>query len=137
MARYLLDTSILSDAMWNRDGPVVKKIARVGQDQVCTSIIVASEMRYGAANRGSSRVARRVSELLSTIDVLALEPPVDRVYGDLRVTLERAGRIIGPNDLLIAAQAIALGMTLVTDNEREFSRVPGLRLENWLRPMPN
>jgi tRNA(fMet)-specific endonuclease VapC len=137
MARYLLDTNILSDAMWNRDGPVVKEITRVGQDQVCTSIIVASEMRYGAAKRASLRVSRRVSELLSTIDVLALEPPVDRVYGDLRVTLERAGRIIGPNDLLIAAQAIALGMTLVTDNEREFSRVPGLRVENWLRPLPN
>jgi len=137
MARYLLDTNILSDAMWNRDGPVVKEIARVGQDQVCTSIIVASEMRYGAAKRGSSRIARRVSELLSTIGVFALESPADRVYGDLRVTLERAGRIIGPNDLLIAAQTVALGLTLVTDNEREFSGLPGLRIENWLRPLPN
>ena len=67
------------------------------------------------------------------MDVIALEPPVDAVYGELRSWLEKAGRPIGGNDLFIAAQALALGLTLVTGNEREFSRVKDLPLENWLR----
>lgn len=72
--------------------------------------------------------------MLGALDVLSLEPPADAHYGELRARLEQAGQPIGPNDLLIAAQALALGCTVVTDNEREFSRVNGLPLENWLRP---
>ena len=64
---------------------------------------------------------------------MALEPPADVAYGDLRAALEKSGRLIGPNDLLIAAQSLALEMVLVTDNEREFERVDGLKVENWLR----
>ena len=71
--------------------------------------------------------------MLNALDVLSLEPPVDEVYADLRAELERTGRLIGANDLLIAAQALSLDCILVTDNEREFSRVDGLALENWRR----
>ncbi len=71
--------------------------------------------------------------MLGAIEVLTLEPPVDAVYGAVRADLERAGQPIGGNDLLIAAHALALDLTLVTDNEREFSRIGQLRLENWLR----
>ena len=75
----------------------------------------------------------QLEAVLDAVDVLALEQPVDAVYGELRARLERAGQSIGGNDLLIAAHALALGHTVVTDNEREFSRVVDLRIENWLR----
>jgi tRNA(fMet)-specific endonuclease VapC len=75
----------------------------------------------------------RASCRAAAIDVLALETLVDSVYGELRARLERAGQSIGANDLLIAAHALTLGHTVVTDNEREFSRIVDLRIENWLR----
>lgn len=133
MARYLLDTNILSSVIRDPKGRIAVHIARAGQLGTCTSIIVAAELRFGAAKRGSRRLTARVAELLETIVVVAFEPPADTAYADLRTRLERAGRPIGGNDLLIAAHALALDLTLVTANEREFSRVPDLRIENWLR----
>jgi tRNA(fMet)-specific endonuclease VapC len=133
MTRYLLDTNIISDLMRNPRGRVARRIREVGGAQICTSIIVAAELRYGAIKSGSRRIADRVEEWLGTVEVLAFEPPADTAYGSLRARLEWAGRVIGANDTLIAAHAIALGYILVTDNEREFARVEGLARENWLR----
>ena len=93
-------------------------------------------MRYGAAKRNSTRLSDRVDRILGTIEVLPLEPDVDRLYGFIRARLERDGTPIGPNDMLIAAHALSMDSILVTDNEREFRRVPGLHVENWLRPAP-
>lgn len=101
---------------------------------MCTSIIVAAELRSGAARKRSERLSAQVEAVLGAIDVLVLEAPADVIYGEIRATLDRAGQLIGANDLLIAAQAVALGLTLVTDNEQEFCRVSGLAVENWLRP---
>jgi tRNA(fMet)-specific endonuclease VapC len=106
---------------------------RVLADEVCTSIIVAAELRFGAAKSGRRRLVNRVEELLRTLEVLAFDAPSDMAYGKVRAQLEQAGRTIGPNDMLIAAHALSLGLTLVTDNQREFSRVQGLTVENWLR----
>ena len=131
--RFLLDTNIVSDLVRYPHGRISDRIKRVGEQQVCTSIIVAAEMRYGAEKRGSLRLTRQLEAVLSALDVLTLEAPVDAVYGKLRARLERAGQPIGGNDLLIAAHALALEHTLVTDNEREFSRIKGLTIENWLR----
>jgi tRNA(fMet)-specific endonuclease VapC len=131
--RYLLDTNVVSDLIRNPQGRVAEHIRRVGEAQVCTSIIVAAELRYGAAKRGSPRLAAQLEAVLGCLDVLALETPADAAYGLIRTRLEQAGRPIGSNDLLIAAQAIALGYTIVTDNEREFARIDGLLRENWLR----
>jgi tRNA(fMet)-specific endonuclease VapC len=131
--RYLLDTNVVSDLIRNPQGRVAEHIRRVGEAQVCTSIIVAAELRYGAAKRGSPRLTAQLEAVLGCLDVLALETPADAAYGLIRTRLEQAGRPIGSNDLLIAAQAIALGYTIVTDNEGEFARVDGLLPENWLR----
>ena len=90
---------------------------------MCTSIIVAAELRYEAAKRGSRRLSAQLEAVLGALDVLPFEAPADITYGVLRARLEQAGRPIGGNDLLIAAQVIALGYTLVTDNEREFARI--------------
>jgi tRNA(fMet)-specific endonuclease VapC len=131
--RFLLDTNILSDLVRHPQGEVARRIAEIGEEHICTSIIVAAELRYGAAKRGSSRLSEQLEAVLGAIDVLAFEPPADVVYGDMRAHLERNGQPIGANDLLIAAQALALGHTIVTDNEREFLRIDNLLLENWLR----
>ena len=131
--RYLLDTNVVSDLIRNPQGRVAEHIRRVGEAQGCTSIIVAAELRYGAAKRGSPRLAAQLEAVLGCLDVLALETPADAAYGLIRTRLEQAGRPIGSDDLLIAAQAIALGYTIVTDNEGEFARVDGLLRENWLR----
>lgn len=130
--RYLLDTNILSDLMRKPQGRIAQKIAMIGEDAVCTSIIVACELRYGATKKGSARLSEQLEAVLTPLEILPLEPDADRHYGTLRTLLERNGQIIGPNDLLIASQALDGGLTLVTDNVSEFKRVPGLAVENWL-----
>lgn len=130
--RYLLDTNILSDLIRHPRGRVAARIAAAGEDTVCTSIIVAAELRYGAAKSGSRKLADRVDLILSALAILPLETPADRHYGDVRQHLTRHGTPIGPNDLLIAAHALSLGLTVVTANAGEFSRVPGLGVEDWL-----
>ncbi|HEY0440439.1 MAG TPA: PIN domain-containing protein, partial [Xanthobacteraceae bacterium] len=106
---------------------------RMGDEAICTSIIVAAELRYGAVRKAAPRLAEKIEKALRKIQVLPLQPPVDLVYAEIRAELERAGMMIGANDLFIASHARMLGHVLVTDNEREFSRVPDLRIENWLR----
>jgi len=133
--RYLLDTNMVSDLVRHPRGQVTQAIRAVGELQVCTSIIVAAELRYGATKRGSPRLTAQLDAILASLEILPFEAPADAVYGRLRADLERDGRPIGGNDLLIAAQAAALGYTIVTDNEREFARIEGLACENWLRPV--
>ena len=130
---YLLDTNILSDLIRNPQGAVTERIREVGEEHVCTSIIVAAELRFGAIKRSSDKLSAQLEAVLAALEVLSFEAPADRVYGDIRATLENAGKPIGGNDLLIAAQALALGHTVVTDNQREFDRVENLHVENWLR----
>ena len=132
-ARYLLDTNIVSDLARRPDGPVFRKIVQVGPEAVAISIVVACEIRFGMAKCPSERLIRNLQPILDSLDVLPLEGPVERHYAEIRLALETAGTPIGPNDLLIAAQARALDRILVTDNTGEFQRVPGLRVENWLK----
>ena len=106
--RYLLDTNIVSDLVRNPQGKVAQRIRRVGEGNVCTSIVVAAELRYAAEKKGSVRLAAQLETILGALEVLAFEAPCDRVYGAIRTQLEKAGRIIGANDLLIAAHALAL-----------------------------
>ena len=122
----------MSDLVRNPGGVVAKQISRVGEDSVCTSIIVAAELRYGALKATSAKLSERVELILSALEILPLEAPADREYAALRHHLSRQGTPIGPNDLLIAAHALAQDLTVVTGNVREFSRVPGLKVKNWL-----
>ncbi len=131
--RYLLDTNIVSDLVRNPAGRVTRRIREVGEARVHTSIIVAAELRYGAIKKGSPRLTAQLEAVLGALEVLPFEAPADAAYGLLRARLEQAGQPIGGNDLLIAAQALALHHTIVTDNEREFARIDDLPRENWLR----
>jgi tRNA(fMet)-specific endonuclease VapC len=128
----MLDTNILSDLIRNPQGKAARRIARAGEDNVCTSIIVAAELRYGCAKSGSTKLRKAVEDLLGEIDVLPFEAPADADYGAIRARLEAAGTPIGGNDLLIAAHARALGATIVTANRDEFRRVRDVKVENWL-----
>ena len=133
---YLLDTNILSDLVRYPQGRVAQRIAHVGETAVCTSMIVASELRFGAAKKNADKLTAQVEAILAAMTVHPFEPPADREYAKLRHDLEQAGTPIGPNDMLIAAHALATGCILVTANKREFARVPGLTVENWLEVLP-
>ena len=133
MKRYLLDTNAISDLVRNPQGKVARHVRRVGEGHVSTSIIVAAELRYGAAKKGSPRLTAQLEAVLGALEVLPLEHPADITYSLLRTQLEASGKPIGSNDLFIAAHALTLGSTLVTDNTREFARIPKLARENWLR----
>jgi tRNA(fMet)-specific endonuclease VapC len=134
--RYLLDTNILSSLLKQPAGRAANRIRSVGEDAVCTSVIVSCELRYGAAKKGSAELSKKVEQLLSALEVLPLGGAADAKYAELRAALEKAGTPIGANDYLIAAHALALDLTLVTANVDEFSCVRGLRVENWLEPIP-
>lgn len=131
-ARYMLDTNIVSDLVRNPQGRIFDSIVKVGSDRLCISIITAAELRYGCAKKGSAKLLAQVEAILAGIEILALDVPADAEYGGIRAELEAAGKPIGPNDLLIAAHAYAIGATLVTANVDEFRRIRGLDIENWL-----
>jgi tRNA(fMet)-specific endonuclease VapC len=130
---YLLDTNILSDLVRRPQGVVAGHIERVGEANIATSIIVAAELRFGAEKKGSRQLTDRINAILEAIEILPFASPADATYGAIRAKLEKMGRTIGANDLLIAAHALALGHTLVTDNERDFRPVRELPTVNWLR----
>jgi tRNA(fMet)-specific endonuclease VapC len=128
----MLDTNIVSDLITNPQGKAARRIIRVGEDNICTSIIVAAELRYGATKKGSVRLLKAVEDLLGEINVLPFDFSSDAEYGRIRTALEAAGTPIGSNDMLIAAHANAIGATIVTANASEFKRVNGLTVDNWL-----
>jgi tRNA(fMet)-specific endonuclease VapC len=103
LTRYMLDTNVIFDLIRNPQGKAAKRIAKVGDDNICTSIIVAAELRYGCAKSGSERLLKAVEDLLAEIDVLPFDVPADAEYGGIRAELEAAGKPIGENDFLIAA----------------------------------
>lgn len=130
---HLLDADVLSALLRNPNGPIAQRIAQVGLSAVFTSIIAASELRFGALKRGSAKLTADVEGLLIRLPVKSFEAPADYRYAEIRATLEQAGTPIGGNDMLIAAHALALDCILVTGNEREFRRIKPLKVENWLR----
>jgi len=128
----MLDTNALSELIRNPRGALTERLAAIEPDEVCTSIVVACELRFGARRKGSDVLTRRVEQLLGALNVLPLDPPADEHYADIRAALERLGTPIGSHDLFIAAHARSRGLTLVTHNVREFARVPDLNVEDWL-----
>lgn len=116
----------------NPRGALVQRLTITEPDAVCTSIVIACELRFGAKRKGSEALANRVEQLLASLAVLPLDEPADQHRADIRVAPESAGTPIGNHDLFIAAHARSRGMTLVTHNLREFARVPGLQVEDWL-----
>lgn len=131
--KYMLDTNVISDLIKDPMGKISRQIEKESESSVCSSIIVASELRYGAVKSGSKELLLRVDAALSAIEIFPFETPADAEYAKIRADLAARGKPIGPNDLLIAAHALSLNLTLVTDNVREFKRVNGLTVANWRR----
>ena len=129
----MLDTNAVSDAVRHPQGSVASRLAALLPGQAVVSAVVEGELRYGIAKASASAIERRVNVLLTFVGTLSLDAAVARRYGIIRADLAARGRPIGMNDLWIAAHALELGLTLVSDNEEEFRRVTGLAVENWQR----
>jgi tRNA(fMet)-specific endonuclease VapC len=133
MPLYLLDTNIVSDLIRNPRGEAATRFIALDPADVCTSIVVASELSYGCRKKGSAQLSMRVEAALAGLEIKSLSVDAHVRYGALRTALEQRGTMIGANDLFIAAHALTLNAVLVTDDTAEFSRVDGLMVENWLR----
>ena len=129
--KYLLDTDICAYIISGRREDTATHFARVRPGDIAISTISLAELAFGAFKSGSARNQERLQVFISPLIVVSFDSDAAMVYGDLRHQLQRAGALIGPMDMLIAAQALALDLTLVTNNGREFKRVPALRIENW------
>ncbi len=131
--KYLYDTNIISNLIRSPDGKVGQRTEMLAVGDLGTSIVVAAELRFGYRNRGSKRLEVLVEQVLADFEIAPWASPADLHYAEIRSILQKQGQPIGQMDMLIAAHALALDAVVVTDNEREFSRVPGLKVENWLR----
>ena len=130
--KYLLDTNIVIGLSKGR-AEVRSRLAQIPAQALLLSPVVLCELEFGIAKSQRPEANRAaLALLLANLPVADFTAAVATHYGRIRATLEATGKPIGPNDLLIAAQALSLGATLVTDNIREFTRVPGLSVENWL-----
>ena len=130
--RYLLDTNICIYIAKERPPEIARRFARLAPGSVAMSVITLGELRFGA-EKSSQRLAtlESLNRLSEWIPALALDPAVGEAYGTIRAYLQRKGTPIGNNDLWIAAHALAVKLTLVSNNTREFERVPMLKLQNW------
>lgn len=129
---FLLDTNVCIGILTGRSTKAVAKLRQLAPTEVRICSVVRAELQFGARN--SSRVEANLSLLetfLSPFMSVAFDDSAANYYGRIRADLHRAGELIGPNDLLIAAMALANDLVLVTHNVKEFSRVPGLRWEDW------
>ena len=129
----LLDTNIISSLVRDPQGAVAARVGGEAPDALLTSIVVIGEIAFGFARQPSRALERQTTKVLRGIQILDLDEAAASAYGTIRAELERVGTPIGANDLWIAAHALALDAILVTAKEREFRRVPGLRVENWTR----
>jgi tRNA(fMet)-specific endonuclease VapC len=131
---YLIDTDIFSFIAREASEVLMQRISGVSPDDLALSVISHGEIAFGlAANAPKRRTRDRSLALLDAIATLPLPASAALCYRDLRAHLHKRGTPIGPNDMWIAAHALVEDRTLVTNNEREFTRVPGLRVENWMR----
>ncbi|MCV0393857.1 MAG: type II toxin-antitoxin system VapC family toxin [Rhizobiaceae bacterium] len=133
---YLLDTNIISDLARNPSGRTARRLSEVDPDKVASSVVVAAEVWFGVEKNPSFRSRARTESFMRTVRVLELRPEVAKVYGRVRAQLSASGKTLGPNDMLIAAHALSLDATLITDDAAAFAQVPGLKMENWLRDAP-
>ncbi len=129
---YLLDTCICIYLINKRPLPLLSKFKRHQPGDIGISVITASELQYGVAKSiRQQENQERLDAFLAPFDILAYDVRAVMAYGSIRADLEKKGQLIGPLDMLIAAQALSGSLILITNNEKEFQRIPGIRIENW------
>jgi tRNA(fMet)-specific endonuclease VapC len=132
--RYMLDTDMCIYIAKHRPPEVRARFERLKPGQLIISAITYGELCYGASKSSQQASAlAQLRELVQDVPVAELDSRASEAYGEIRAALEKEGRLIGNNDLWIGAHALALNLTLATNNEREFKRIPGLSLENWTK----
>jgi len=132
-ARFLLDTNICIHIRRQRPPRVLARFQRLKPGETVLSVITYGELIYGVEkSRSREQAAKQLSELAGLVPIMPLPPQAGEFYGEIRAALEAKGETIGNNDLWIAAHARAAGLTLVTNNEREFRRIQGLKIQNWV-----
>jgi tRNA(fMet)-specific endonuclease VapC len=132
--RYILDTDTFVYIRRGRPPTAQARFEQLRPGEVVLSVITYGELIYGIEKkRAGPETFLRLEELTQIIQVMPLSSEAARIYGAIRAALSTRGELIGANDLWIAAHAISMNLTLVTNNEREFRRVPDLRIENWVR----
>ena len=132
-AKYLLDSDICIYIRRKRPPGILARLQTMTPGDIAISVITYGELAFGAAENPDPRASADLARMITIAPVLPLPQQTGEIYGALRATLEKQGRIIGPNDLWIAAHAIASGLILVTNNEREFRRIEELKIENWAK----
>jgi tRNA(fMet)-specific endonuclease VapC len=131
---YLLDTNILIDILRNSDSPALKRLIHLSPDKVAVSAITMAELEYGVYKSSNPALnAQRLIQACTPLTILSFDNEAAAAYGLIRAQLEAKGTPIGPMDTLIAAHALSMKATLVTNNLREFKRIKNLRVENWLK----
>jgi tRNA(fMet)-specific endonuclease VapC len=136
-ARYMLDTNICIYLRQNRPPEVTARFRQMRHGDAALSVITYGELLYGAErSQQRTHALESLARLVSLLPVAPLPAEAADAYGEIRATLEAHGEVIGGNDLWIAAHAKAAGVILVTNNEREFKRIPGLRVQNWVSRHP-
>jgi len=129
---YFLDTNICVYYLNTKSFPLIKKIDSIALDNIKISAVVAAELYYGAVkSEKRDHNLARYKDFLSVFEIADFDHTASQIYGDIRATLEAKGQVIGGNDMMIAATALAYGAVLVTNNTGEFSRIDGLVLEDW------
>ena len=132
--RYILDTDICIYIIKKKPEQVLKKLAKLASTDIAISTVTLSELIYGAEkSQHKEKNLEALTGFLVPIDILPWDDSAAKKAGEIRAVLEKSGKVIGPYDLQIAGQALSLNLTLVTNNEKEFSRVKGLKIENWAK----
>ena len=130
--RYLLDTNIVIYIRKKHPEDVLRRFSKLAPGEAGISVIAYGELIYGATKSSQRQVAlERLRELTEALPAVPLPEKAAETYGAIRAELAGRGEMIGSNDLWIAAHALASGLTLVTNNEKEFKRVRGLKVQNW------
>ena len=130
--KYLLDTNICIYLINERPKKVLAHFKRHSLEDIGISSITASELAFGVAKSASSKNSAALEAFLLPLNVVDYDAGAAMIYGDIRATLEKQGKTIGPLDMLIAATALSRQLILVTNNEKEFRRISKLKVENWL-----
>ncbi|MBU4316622.1 MAG: type II toxin-antitoxin system VapC family toxin [Proteobacteria bacterium] len=134
MTKYLIDTNICIYIMNKRPIEIIHKFKQFDIGDIGVSTITISELQYGIVkSKNRALNTNRVEEFLAPLEIIPYDEIASKIYGDIRYKLEKRGQIIGPLDLLIAAQALSRGLVLITNNEKEFKRVINLEVENWAK----
>jgi tRNA(fMet)-specific endonuclease VapC len=130
--KYLLDTNICIYIINEQPAQVLQRLIQAGRDSLAISTVTVAELAFGAAKSARPETRAKLENFLSKFPILNWDKDAAWVYGNLRKDLEAKGQRIGERDLMLACQALALDVTMVTNNTREFERVVGLKLENWV-----